>query len=384
MSRKSSKMQSLNISPILPPSNVTINLPNTPTSKIPTLTSGNILTNPTLHGQEQDPVILITSTISADSYQESVQVVYDSGPIPAEMPTIPNPSWKTNPAPPRSDPPHVVIEIDNSSKVTRRLVLKTEYDPFQLAEAALHSNLIDLTSEANQDDVIVLSDDDDLTIHPILLPDPVPAVSGIPDLIPVPDDDDSLPGPSGTTPARTQKDSTSARTRNKSAPQANQPQKKRALYKLRDFHIQLVDFRRYLRNPDDQPIFSSTDLNVVNRNVQGNTITSNRSRSYPDILYGYRDQQEDQDISPDDESQNSSTLSNELHLAASDSFGTGSDRALPRSISGSALISDSQLPSQEDKEESNQSQFSSDLPAERSREGARGGHASAGEASYPQ
>ena len=317
----------------------------------------------------------------------------------------------------------MVIEIDNSSTVARRLVLKTEYDPFQLAEAALHGNLIDLTSEANQDDVIVLSDDDDLTIHPIPLPDPVPAISNIPDLIPVSEDDDNLFGPITTPPADTRNEPPSARIRSKSAPQANQPQKKKALYKLRDFHIQLVDFRRYLRTTDDQPMLSSTDFNLVNREVQGYTTTSNRSRAYPDILYGFQDQQEDQDIVPGDESHNSSTLSQGIHPTTSDSFGTGSDRVLPRSASttvsrpsnattsdppsssynrvsstdesstppfdegsssNSAPLPDIQTSSQEDKEDSNQSQFSSCLPEERSREGGRGGHASTGEASYTQ
>ena len=446
LSRKSSKTQSasrsnsstnnnisptepsLNISPILPPSNITINLPDTPQSIL-----ANISNNLTLNTQEPDSLIVVTpdnlvrvntNDVSASSSQASVKIIYDSGTLSVEMPAIPNPAWRINPNPPRSDPPHVIIEIDNSSKITRRLVLKTEYDPFQLAEAALHGNLVDLTSEANEDDVIVVSDDDELTIQPIPFPDPVPAISNIPDLIPVSDDDDILFSPNKTSPTNNPIASTSARIRSKSAPQANQPQKKRALYKLRDFHIQLVDFRRYLRKPDGQHMLNATDFNLLNRNIQRPTPTSNRSRAYPDILHNFPTQQEEQDIIPGDESHNSSTLSQDPHQDSSDSFGTGSDKALPKStsttasrpsnattsdppsssynrvsstddshtppvpnessLSNSAPSSDNKSSSQEDKADSNQSQFSSGLPEERTKGGSRGGHASAGDASYPQ
>ena len=206
MSRKSSKTPStshsnhssnnisLDILPINPPLNVTINLPDTPTSKSSSSThnSAKNSTDQPPNLQEPESVIWVnsdslirvdTNDTSAANTQTSIKIVYYSGPLLVEMPIIPNPAWRINPTPPRADPPHVILEIDSSSSVSRRLILKNEHDPFQLTEAALHGNLIDLTSDDNQDnDVIILSDDEELTINPIELPDPVPAISNIPDL----------------------------------------------------------------------------------------------------------------------------------------------------------------------------------------------------------
>ena len=189
------------ISPIIPPANVTIPLPDspndTPHNQCPDYNSSlitpslstvlNIRTTDDARAAESPSVIFgdANRVFNMDNVAEitSPDIHYASEPQQIVMPMIPDPTWRPDPNRTFGPelPEHVIIEANaEDNTVERTLILDRRSDPWQVLEAIRTGAIINPRDEGfhsvNNDTTNRIVVYEDPIIRPYPFPDPVPTL----------------------------------------------------------------------------------------------------------------------------------------------------------------------------------------------------------------